>query len=129
MDLNRLFSNTKFYQTAVLTAAVFFIVVMFVWNPSIQKYYPDCIFNSVTGLQCPGCGGLRGTHSILHLNFSEAFFYNPLVFVSTPVIIYVIIYYMMNLLFGVKLPKFTVTPLLATVISALVLLFWIYRNL
>ncbi|MCI0474521.1 MAG: DUF2752 domain-containing protein [Ignavibacteria bacterium] len=129
MDLNKLFSNTKFYQTAVLTAAVFFITVLFVWDPSVFKYYPDCVFNSLTGLECPGCGGMRGTHFLLHLDFGKAFFYNPLVFVTTPVIIYIIIYFVMNLFFGVKLPKITLTPVLATVISAIVLLFWIYRNL
>jgi hypothetical protein len=101
---------------------------MFLWNPSVHKYYPDCIFKVITGLQCPGCGGLRGTHEIMHLNFTEAFSYNPLVFISTPVIIYVIIYFALSL-FGIKMPKLTLTPVLATLISVIVLLFWIYRNL
>lgn len=39
------------------------------------------------GLRCPGCGSQRAIHSLLHLQFKEAFLFNPLVIISIPFLI------------------------------------------
>ncbi len=129
MDVNRLLENKKLQGTAVITAAVFFILVLYIWNPEILHYYPPCLFQSVTGLLCPGCGGMRGTHNLLHLHFAEAYHYNPFVFVSTPLIVYAVVYYAALLLFNKQLPKVPVNGLTIGIVSAAVLIFWILRNL
>jgi flagellar biosynthesis protein FliR len=129
LDFYRLLENKKFQGTAVITAAVFFILVLFLWDPAKLHYYPPCLFQSVTGLLCPGCGGMRGTHQLLHLHFLDAFNYNPLVYISTPVIIYSIIYYFALLVFKKHLPKVPVNGVTVSIASGLVALFWILRNL
>jgi hypothetical protein len=129
LDLNRLLENKKFQGTAVVTAAVFFIVVLYFWDPEVLHYYPPCLFQSVTGLLCPGCGGMRGTHQILHLHFPEAFRFNPLVYVSTPLIFYSIVYYTALTVFKKQLPKVPVNGVTITVAAVLVGLFWILRNI
>jgi len=129
LNFNRLLENKKFQGTAVITAAVFFILVLFFWDPEKLHYYPPCLFQSVTGLLCPGCGGMRGTHQLLHLHFLDAFNYNPLVYVSTPLIFYSIIYYTALNVLKIQLPKIPVNVKVITVVSVLVLLFWIFRNL
>lgn len=72
---------------------------------------------------------MRGTHQLLHLHFLDAFNYNPLVYVSTPVIIYSIIYYFALLVFKKQLPKVPVNGVTIGIASVLVLIFWIIRNL
>lgn len=37
-----------------------------------------CLFYQLTGLQCPGCGNTRAALSLLRLDFSAAFNYNPM---------------------------------------------------
>lgn len=45
---------------------------------------PDCPIRAVTGLQCPGCGGLRATWHLLHGDPGSAWADNPAVFVMLP---------------------------------------------
>ena len=45
-----------------------------------------CVFYSVTGLYCPGCGAGRACYSILHGQFLNAFCYNPLMTILLPLI-------------------------------------------
>jgi hypothetical protein len=35
-------------------------------DPSRPGHYPACPILTVTGLYCPGCGGLRGAHALAH---------------------------------------------------------------
>lgn len=39
---------------------------------------PLCPFKSLTGLPCPGCGGLRAANALLHGNILGAIYTNPL---------------------------------------------------
>jgi hypothetical protein len=47
-------------------AAVFF------FNPSTHGFYPVCLFHSLTGLNCPGCGATRALYALLHGNLRLA---------------------------------------------------------
>lgn len=38
----------------------------------------SCVFHSVTGLLCPGCGNSRAALALLRLDFVSAWGYNPL---------------------------------------------------
>ena len=46
-----------------------------------------CVFNLITGLKCPGCGISRMLMSIARLDFVSAFWYNPFLFITGPLII------------------------------------------
>jgi hypothetical protein len=48
------------------------VLVLFFFDPSRSGFYPLCYFHRVTGLLCPGCGGLRATHQLLHGHILEA---------------------------------------------------------
>src|SRR5512140_1540078 len=41
-------------------------LVLFSLDPATVGIYPVCYFHRLTGLQCPGCGGLRAAHQLLH---------------------------------------------------------------
>lgn len=66
---------------------------------SLVKYNVGipCIFNKITGLYCPGCGGNRAITSFLHLNFYEAIRNNLIITLSIPLIcIYFFIKYILK---------------------------------
>ena len=48
-------------------------------DPSSAATYPACVFHSVTGLWCPGCGLTRAAHHMLHGDIGRALGYNALV--------------------------------------------------
>jgi hypothetical protein len=54
------------------------VAVLYSFAPEKHAFYPRCVFYSVTGLQCPGCGGLRAAHRLLHGEIAAAWKFNPL---------------------------------------------------
>lgn len=67
---------------AALTAAA--ALVLFCFDPRGYHFYPVCYFHRLTGLLCPGCGGLRGLHQLLHGHVEAAFRFNPMLVVLAP---------------------------------------------
>jgi hypothetical protein len=49
-----------------------------------------CVFHEITGLYCPGCGATRMADSLIHLDLHGAFGYNQLLFLSLPLIVYLL---------------------------------------
>lgn len=67
------------------------MVVLFLFNPAQNSFYPFCVFSKLTGLQCPGCGGLRAAHQLLHGNVLTAFRFNPLVVGALPIVLFLLV--------------------------------------
>jgi len=61
--------------------------MLYFFPPEQYRLYPKCTLYAWTGLKCPGCGGLRAAHQLLHGHFVEAFRLNPLLFVLAPVVL------------------------------------------
>ncbi|WP_460064538.1 DUF2752 domain-containing protein [Streptomyces sp. YKOK-I1] len=47
-------------------------------DPNEPGHYPVCPLLRVTGLYCPGCGGLRSAHAFVHGDFLTALHANAL---------------------------------------------------
>ena len=60
------------------------LVVLWRYEPAGQFFYPRCAFHELTGWKCPGCGGTRAAHALLHGNLTEAWQQNPLAVLLTP---------------------------------------------
>jgi hypothetical protein len=69
-------------------AGVAAFVYVGVVDPNEAGHYPTCPFLAMTGLYCPGCGGLRMTHAIARGDLGEAASRNLLAFVMIPVVGY-----------------------------------------
>jgi hypothetical protein len=54
-------------------------------EPRGQFFYPRCWMYALTGIQCPGCGGLRATHALLNGDLATAWRLNPLAVSLVPV--------------------------------------------
>jgi len=79
---------SKRHLLAVLIAAALLAVagVFYVFDPAQGGFYPACLFHSLTGLNCPGCGSLRALHHLTHGEIVAAFRSNPLLIGLLPVI-------------------------------------------
>ena len=85
--MNSLFTSGNIrHRGAFLIGAVVAAgcALLYFFNPAEHMFFPVCMFHRVTGLNCPGCGGLRATHQLLHGHLAMAFQLNPLFVVSIP---------------------------------------------
>lgn len=103
---------------AAILAAVLGLSFLFCFNPQHIEWFPRCPFLALTGYQCPGCGTLRGIHSLLHLRFADAWSYNPLMIVSLPLLV--------GLLLSQRMRE---KVWLSRTIAAVVITYWILRNI
>jgi Protein of unknown function (DUF2752) len=65
-------------------AAVAFVGAV---DPNEPGHYPTCPFLMLTGLYCPGCGGLRTVYALVHGDPVTALGLNPLVVLMIPVLV------------------------------------------
>jgi len=54
---------------AVVAAAFAYVAAV---DPNEPGHYPACPLLRVTGLYCPGCGGLRSAHALAHGDLATA---------------------------------------------------------
>lgn len=89
-----------------------------------------CLFYKLTGLYCSGCGSGRCCYFILHGRFLTAFGYNPLAAIAMPFCGYYILKVYIRAVFGRDvLPFFTIGKHLVWVIVAIIISFFILRNI
>lgn len=66
-------------MTVVFTVAVLGSgAVLFFFDPAQHGFYPLCLFHSLTGWNCPGCGGTRAAYELLHGHLLRALHDNAL---------------------------------------------------
>ena len=61
-------------------------MALYLFDPATHAFYPACPLHSLTGLDCPTCGGLRAAHLLLHGHLRDAFRMNPLLFFALPIL-------------------------------------------
>lgn len=103
--------------------------LLYFFNPSAGGFYPRCFFHMITGWDCPGCGGLRATHQLLHGHLREAFALNPLFVVSLPFVAYFTARPVVTSVTGRKLPQPFKSAAWMWVVAAIVVAFGVLRNL
>ena len=107
----------------VILAVLLYLLV----DPSTGKFFPKCPFHMLTGLKCAGCGSQRAIHQLLNLHIGEAFSYNAALVLSIPLVAFLI----GADLFQKKWPRLALwarNPALAWTVFALIMFWWIFRN-
>lgn len=110
-------------------AFVIAIVLLYVYDPTTISFSYQCPFKKLTGLDCPGCGGQRAVHALLHLRFKEAFLFNPFLVIAGLYLVAVVIF---NQLKGEKVAKIQRALASRTAVATyltLMLIWAIARNL
>ncbi|MGZ5377428.1 MAG: DUF2752 domain-containing protein [Mycobacterium sp.] len=84
--------------------------------------FPACPFHAATGLYCPGCGGLRMIHDVLHGDFAAAVVDNVVALIGLPLLLAWI-------LLRRRSGRPWMTPISAAVIVTIALTWTVVRNL
>ncbi|MCW2757290.1 MAG: hypothetical protein JWO46_1036, partial [Nocardioidaceae bacterium] len=109
--------------TAIAAAAVVAAV-----DPNQPGHYPTCPFLFVSGLWCPGCGTLRAVHDLAHGDLVGALDRNPLAVALLPCVLFAWVCWGLRLS-GRKAPHPTqLRPVVIWSLLAVVLVFWVLRN-
>ncbi len=104
-------------------------ILFFVLNPNEHEIFPRCVFHSVTGYYCPGCGSQRAIHSLLHFNFTGVVGNNFLFLPAVLLLIYHYSFSFLNKKFTWKLPNIFYKKSTPWIILGIIILFWVLRNL
>ncbi|SDD41392.1 DUF2752 domain-containing protein [Pedobacter soli] len=113
-----------------LIIAVVLSVVYYKFNPEVYHFFPECPFHKFLHLDCPGCGSQRAINALLHLNIEKAIDYNLLLVLSIPLLLAqlsakVYAYFTQQAI----VLNFWHKPITPKIIFALVMLFWVARNI
>ena len=80
-------SSPAFFAVVVLVvAALGSGAILFFFDPSQHGFYPVCLFHSLTGWNCPGCGATRAAYQLLHGRLVPALHDNALFVVALAVV-------------------------------------------
>lgn len=129
--------NTPPVKAARAAFARWGLVVAFgVWTAVVVLGNPDtdgipCVFTSVTGYACPGCGLQHAVHHLAHGRITDALAANLLAPLLIPLVVWVIASTLLPLFARgrFRLREFNPPPALVLVLSLVVLAYGILRNL
>ena len=118
------------YGLAVAVACGGLVVALLrVFDPATAWFYPPCPFHALTGYLCPGCGTLRALHQLLNGHVATALRLNPLMMLLLPYAAYEGASGALETACGRRLPRVFLRPTLIWILLAVIVLFWILRNI
>ncbi len=116
--------------TLIVSGIVALVAILLLYasfNPANHPF-PRCIFLSLTGLKCPGCGSQRALHALMHANIIQAWHYNPLLIVSIPFLALLVFSQLMKHRFT-KLYNNLNGGIVIWTVFIIVVAWWILRNI
>ena len=118
-------------QIIIVTIAVISLSLLYFFYPAKDaSFHPDCIFNKLTGLFCPGCGSQRAVSALLHGDVLKASDFNILLLLSLPLLAYAAFVFIWNSFKQHKLQqRIFYSPIFAKGFLTVVILFGVLRNL
>ncbi|MFJ6710380.1 DUF2752 domain-containing protein [Streptomyces sp. NPDC091265] len=97
-------------------------------DPNQPGHYPVCPLLRLTGIYCPGCGGLRSAHAVAHGDIAAAFGSNALAVIGYGIFAVLWFVWMVRAAAG-KPVRITLKPVHWWGIGAVLLIFTVVRNL
>jgi hypothetical protein len=123
--------RARLFALAIVTGSISVLIYLRLFNPATPGtgMYPSCPFHTLTGLNCPGCGTLRGLHQLTHGHLITALNYNALMVLALPFLGYTFVSYALLGLRGRGLPKPFIKPVYIKSLFWVVMAFWVLRNI
>lgn len=120
----------KLLGFGLVAGAALVVLYLFArFDPSEHSFFPRCLFHTLSGLDCPGCGGQRALHQLLHGHLNLALQSNALFVCLLPLGAWVGCSSLLQALLGIRLPRFFAHHLWPWALCGLVIGFAIARNL
>lgn len=116
------------WAVAAVSALTATAIYTYVRDPYSAGAFPACMFHAGTGLYCPGCGGLRAAHELLHGDVIAALGMNPFVVLFVIPLIAVTAVWAVGAAAGLPWRAPRIHPAAAWVVVAVVLIFTVLRN-
>ena len=69
----------QLYRIGLITLVLSTLFGILYLNFLVPKFTLPCVFYTVFGLYCPGCGGTRAIVALLHGNLLQSLWYHPVV--------------------------------------------------
>ena len=113
---------------AVLALLLVIGFIYYALDPTTSGIFPRCPFLTLTGYKCPGCGSQRAFHALLNGEVAAAFRYNAMLFISVPCVALLLLIESLR----TSKPRLYLrinTPLLSGAFLALILGWWLMRNI
>lgn len=124
------YSKRNIFLLIGLLAISLFVLLYYIFDPALSKFFPPCPFHYMTGYDCPGCGSQRALHHLLHLDILKAFQQNALFVLSLPYIAFgLYLEYLGEKSRFPRLSRLLFGRKVILLILILVVLFWIGRNM
>lgn len=103
------------------------LIISFLWIFLLEKIKYVCPFRKLFHIWCPGCGGTRMVKAIFHLEFYQAFRYNPLLFI----LLIMGLFYLLYMLIIYYKEKIVIKPSNKSIVFFIILLviYMILRNI
>ena len=121
----------SFKRVLILFLLIFLAFLYKFYNPVDYSFFPKCPFLSFTGYKCPGCGSQRAIHHLLNFEFHLAISQNLLLVFSIPYLLTG--FFLDNINFQseklLSIRKFLFGKTAIYIILALILVYWLIRNL
>jgi len=73
-----------------LSLVVALAVAVSVWDPHQSGSWAVCPTRALLGVDCPGCGSLRGLHDLVHGNVAESIGHNALLIPGILFLVYAV---------------------------------------
>lgn len=112
----------------IVVIAGLLVATYFSYDPSVSRFFPKCIFKSLTGYSCPGCGIQRAVHALLHGDIVGAWHYNRFLIVSLPLMA-IYGYAETRRTTNVKLYTTLNSPIAIGLVFVLSVTWWVVRNI
>jgi hypothetical protein len=128
--INEHTDNKTAYDTWIRRSIAGIVPILLVYvkyvDPSKPtSVMPKCLVKTITGLDCPGCVGLRCTHAILNLQIKQAIDYNAFICSVIPILI---VYYVFKQIYRNNKVLVTKERYLHWTIAAAAMTWMVYRN-
>ena len=125
--------SNELFTRRLSIAAIWFVsvaaaVYAFIFEPGKTGIFPTCMFRTLTGLACPGCGSTRALHQLLHGHIASAFVLNPLLLIVLPIMLYVLVRHTGWAITGATPIRNRLPASVIYGIFFLLLSFWVIRN-
>lgn len=76
---------------ALLAACLFAGVLIKITGIRLNQILLPCLFNTLTGIYCPGCGGTRALAAMLQGNLADSLHYHPVVIYGAALYVWYIV--------------------------------------